>query len=237
MSRVVIVIPCYNEEQRLDRNEIAALLEREGLALLLVDDGSTDATLELLHTVAAGFPGRARVLALESNHGKAEAVRRGLLEACADAELVGYCDADFATPAREMHRLVSELETTGVDVVTGARIARLGADIERHPSRHYVGRVFATAASLALGRPVYDTQCGAKVFRATIALAEALAEPFHSRWAFDVELLGRLLARGAAIREVPLESWRDIGGSKLRVRDMVKASLDLVAIARSLRRR
>jgi len=237
MSRVVIVIPCYNEAARLDRAQVAELVDGADVETLLVDDGSTDGTLEVLEGLAAEHPGKVRVLALATNGGKAEAVRCGLREACASAEVVGYCDADFATPAHEMRRLVDELESTGVDVVTGARIARLGAEIDRHPGRHYVGRVFATAASLALGRPVYDTQCGAKVFRVDAALEDALATPFHSRWAFDVELLGRLLARGASIREIPLEIWHDVGGSKLRLRDMVKASLDLVAIARSLRRR
>ena len=69
----------------------------------------------------------------------------------------------------------------------------MGTDIRRSAVRHYTGRLFATAGSLVLGVPVYDTQCGAKAFRVTDALRAALAEPFVSRWAFDVEVLGRLL--------------------------------------------
>ncbi|MDQ1419024.1 MAG: hypothetical protein QOJ52_986, partial [Acidimicrobiaceae bacterium] len=81
----------------------------------------------------------------------------------------------------------------------GSRIARLGSTIERTARRHLLGRVFATAASVALGCQVYDTQCGAKVFRVTPALTVALQRPFRSAWAFDVELQSRLLTGGPSV--------------------------------------
>jgi dolichyl-phosphate beta-glucosyltransferase len=89
---------------------------------------------------------------------------------------------------------------------------------------------------------VYDTQCGAKFFRATPALSRALDRPFRSRWAFDVELLGRLLSGGAeALREddlleVPLRRWTHVGGSKLRPLAMLRAGADLAVIALDLAR-
>jgi dolichyl-phosphate beta-glucosyltransferase len=132
----------------------------------------------------------------------------------------------------------------GVDVVMGSRMARAGATIRRSLFRHMTGRVFATAASLILREPFYDTQCGAKLFRDTPALREALAMPFLSRWAFDVELLGRLLGAReplpfTAFVEVPLRVWEDVGGSKLSGAGMARAALDLLRIDRalSLRRR
>ena len=107
---------------------------------------------------------------------------------------VGYTDADLATPPSELLRLAQYLdESAGVDMVMGARIAFLGARIDRSPLRHYLGRFFATGASFALKKPVYDTQCGAKVFRVDERLKAACGEPFRSGWAFDVELLARLL--------------------------------------------
>ena len=128
----------------------------------------------------------------------------------------------------------------GADVALGSRIARLGAHIERKPSRHYVGRVFATAASWVLDLAVYDTQCGAKLFRHTDALDAALARPFRSRWSFDVELLGRLLARGLSVDrivEVPLAKWVDVAGSKLSFAGATKAGLELLALGARVRRR
>jgi len=108
--------------------------------------------------------------------------------------------------------------------------------------RHYLGRVFATAASVILKARVYDTQCGAKLFRATPAVSAALAEPFLSRWAFDVEFLGRLLigtpAVGPlplnAIVEVPLAVWHDVKGSKLGIGGMAKTVSDLALVANDL---
>jgi hypothetical protein len=98
-------------------------------------------------------------------------------------------------------------------------------------------------AAIALGIRVYDTQCGAKVFRASPAVAAAVERPFRSSWVFDVELIGRLL-RGtgsmppvpaAEFEEVPLRVWRDVPGSKLRVRDVARAFADLAAVAAELR--
>jgi hypothetical protein len=98
--------------------------------------------------------------------------------------------------------------------------------------------VFATAASLVLRLPVYDTQCGAKLFRATPAMRAAFVEPFLSRWLFDVEILARLIRdardRGAAaadveasLCELPLQQWHDVAGSRVRPRDFVKAVYEL----------
>src|SRR5207249_3288358 len=99
----------------------------------------------------------------------------------------------------EMLRLVSTLRASRAQAAFAARVALLGTTIERHATRHYLGRLFATAASLILDLRVYDTQCGAKAFYASPLLAAALEKPFHARWAFDVELIGRLLAGAPGI--------------------------------------
>lgn len=170
-------------------------------------------------------------------------MRRGLGRAVElNAHVVGYVDADMATPADEVGRLLDVLRESDLAVVMGSRLAILGHVIERSPLRHYLGRVFATGASMVLGVAVYDTQCGAKFFRVTDGLRAALAEPFASRWAFDVELLGRLIRtldnppHGAAspIREVPLRRWHDTGRSKVRPMAMVLAFLSLALIRRRL---
>jgi dolichyl-phosphate beta-glucosyltransferase len=240
--RVTLVIPCFNEAARLDQGEVRALLDDDDVSLVLVDDGSRDDTLRVLRDVARDEP-RVRVLPMGENRGKGEAVRAGLNLAALDADITGYLDADFSAPAREMLRLVDTLRGDGarhVDVALGSRVALLGRTIERSAIRHYLGRVFATAASTTLGLPVYDTQCGAKAFRVTPALRRALVRPFASRWVFDVELLDRLLDEGvapAAIVEVPLHVWRDVRGSKFHAGAAPRAALDLARIARARRRR
>jgi glycosyltransferase involved in cell wall biosynthesis len=242
-NRTVLIIPCYNEARRLDVPAIGALLDDDRVDLILVDDGSTDTTREILDGMARARPGRVRVLPLAANGGKAEAVRRGLLAALeAGAELTGYLDADLATPPAEIHRLLGLLRASDAQVLVGARVALLGHDIERSPLRHYLGRVFATLASIVLHKRIYDTQCGAKLFRASDTLADALREPFLSRWAFDIELFGRLFLGSetappipeASVWEEPLHTWCDVKGSKLSARQMGLALADLARIGRDL---
>ena len=124
----------------------------------------------------------------------------------------------------------------------GSRVKLLGRTIERSELRHYLGRVFATCASITLGLPVYDTQCGLKLFRNVPAIAAAVERPFLSRWIFDVELIariGREAGTGAAvrIREVPLEVWRERGSSRLSATDFLRAPLELLRIRRENQRR
>ncbi len=244
---MIVVIPCYNEAERLSEAHVLALLADPQVGVLLVDDGSRDGTAALLTRIADTAPeGRVRALILPENVGKAEAVRTGLRDALErGADEVGYADADFATPPEELLHLREELEASGAKVALGARIARLGARIDRKPSRHYLGRVFATGASMVLGLAVYDTQCGAKLFRDTPALRHALARPFSSRWAFDVELIGRLCSGGPdapAVRpeemiEVPLRAWVDVPGSKMNARGALRAGVDLMALGARVARR
>jgi dolichyl-phosphate beta-glucosyltransferase len=243
-SSVTIVVPCYNEARRLDGAAFETLLSDPDVGLLFVNDGSTDETANRLAELAARNAGRIQVLSLETNAGKAEAVRRGLLEALRSSGTVGYLDADLATPPSEILRLIEVLRRTGARAVLGSRVRLLGREIRRRALRHYLGRIFATGASLALRVPVYDTQCGAKLFRRTPELLAALEEPFHSRWFFDVELLGRLVTPTPAgedgvrgIVEEPLERWRDVAGSKIGFLDTLSAVTDLARIALELERR
>ena len=247
MSVATIVVPCYNEGARLNQDAFAGIVCPNGsVHLLFVNDGSKDDTGECLARLRARAPTRIRILTLERNQGKAEAVRHGMLAALEEgAEIVGYYDADLATPPQELVRLMNVMNRTGADVLLASRVLLLGRVIDRSNVRHYLGRVFATAASLTLGVGVYDTQCGAKLLRRSAQLAAAISEPFLSRWAFDVELLGRLLVGSAEvpgvpvsrILEEPLLAWRDVPGSKLRAPHMIRAAVDMARIAVDLRRR
>jgi len=244
MLKAVTVVPCFNEAERLQGEALMGLAAEPGHSILFVNDGSNDATAALLDAIAAKRPDVVKVRHLPKNSGKAEAVRAGLREAMADgATVVGYFDADLATPASEMLRLFTLLDQPEVQFAMASRVALLGRHIERTPMRHYLGRVFASAASLAITLRVYDTQCGAKALRATPHLKQALSEPFTTRWVFDVELMMRLIAGNEAGRlhpsdfiEMPLRSWEDVKGSKLSSKAMAGAAADLVRLARWFRR-
>ena len=243
---VAVVVPCYDEAARFDVDAFVGLAAKVD-RLLLVDDGSTDGTAALLEQVAARAGEDVQVIRLGRNGGKGEAVRAGLRAALDDgASITGYFDADLATPVDELLRLVDVLHRDASrDVVLASRVGLLGHAIERRLARHYLGRLYATAASLTLGVPVYDTQCGAKMFRDTPALRAAVGTPFPDRWAFDVELLARLLHPGGgvpavrpeAIVEVPLRAWRDVAGSKVRPAASLRAAVALLTVARGVRRR
>jgi glycosyltransferase involved in cell wall biosynthesis len=241
-ARASWVIPCYNEAARLHADAFVSLVDDEPeVNLLFVNDGSRDATEERLREMALRRPQRIQILSLDRNVGKAEAVRLGMVEAQRrGTAMVGYFDADLATPTSEIRRLTQVMLQRDVDLVVGARVAMLGRRIDRSNLRHYLGRVFASAASVVLRLRVYDTQCGAKLFRCTPALAEALSKPFISRWVFDVELIGRLIGDPKGIESIriieePLLEWRDVPGSKLRSGHFVAAALDLARVAWALR--
>ncbi|MES1174471.1 MAG: glycosyltransferase [Myxococcales bacterium] len=227
MQETAIVVPCYNEASRL---RAASFLEQcrahPNLSFVFVDDGSTDGTHEVINELAARAPGQISALRLQANAGKAEAVRRGVVHAFASsAELVGFWDADLATPLHNIEGFAGILERNPkAELVIGSRVRLLGRNIQRTAMRHYIGRGFATLAALALSMPVYDTQCGAKVFRANATFRAIFARPFELGWSFDVELLARLVSSArrngidpeTLVIEVPLDAWIDVAGSKLR---------------------
>ncbi|WP_437937121.1 GtrA family protein [Sorangium sp. So ce341] len=238
---VSIVVPCFNEAHRLDVAAFGAYLrEHPGVAFIFVNDGSTDGTLGVLASIESAYPAQVEIVDLHPNQGKAQAVRAGMQRALSrEALYVGYFDADLATPLDAIQELVEVLATAPkIDIAVGARVALLGRQITRRATRHYAGRVFATAASLVLGVPVYDTQCGAKLFRANAMTNELFRRPFRSRWIFDVEILARHLAasrRKDGIYELPLRRWTDVGESRVKLTDFVRAIGEMAMIAQEYR--
>lgn len=240
MVRTLIVVPCCNEERRLQFGPFAeAVADDPGLNFLFVDDGSTDRTRALLEEFCRTREATCDLLALAENGGKAEAVRRGILAGAArNPRYVGFWDADLAAPLDEIPRFAEILDRRrDIDVVIGTRLRLSGHIIRRPFLRAVCGRVFARAASWVLGCRLQDTQCGAKLFRNGPHLPRLFAEPFSSRWIFDVEVFARLKGLRTAggvwhsgIYELPLAAWEDVPGSRLRPRDFVRAFRDLAAI-------
>jgi len=235
----MIVVPCYNEEVRLPVDQFQRYLCESHVRFVFVDDGSRDKTLDRLESLRQRHEDRVFVLRSPANQGKAEAVRMGFNFALAqNAEYAGYWDADLATPLDAIPQFMAVFaEKADLDMVFGARVKLLGRHVHRQTLRHYLGRVFATVVSVMLRLPIYDTQCGAKIFRVRPDTHNLTSEPFRTRWVFDVELLARYIRQlgspqlaAQRIYEYPLHAWEDVGGSKVRTCDFFIALRDIALI-------
>ena len=243
-ASATIVVPCYNEARRLPVDAFSAFApDHPRVQFLLVDDGSTDETRSVIEALAQKHPDSIATLVLPQNAGKAEAVRQGFLEAFKNKPpYVGFWDADLATPLEDIPTFMALLDDRpDIEMIFGSRVNLLGRFIQRKATRHYLGRIFATAASTILGLAIYDTQCGAKMFRVSDDIERAFQEPFISRWIFDVEIIARIIQfrRGSdlppveqILYEYPLQVWRDVAGSKIRAGDFFTVGLDLLRIYR-----
>lgn len=240
-----IIVPCYNESARLNPKAFLSALDNNAhLSFLFVDDGSTDETLKLLKSIKLINETQVEVMSLEKNSGKAEAVRQGMITSLKGSfDNVGFWDADLATPLAEIERFCSLLDSTNAEIVIGSRVCLLGRNIERRAMRHYLGRVFATFASILLNISVYDTQCGAKIFKKSYSLRRVFSKPFKVNWIFDVEVLARLLmvenvspsVTSSRWVELPLTEWIDVKGSKVKFMDYITGGIEFCALIYYLR--
>lgn len=237
--KTTIIVPCYNEEKRLPVDAFLFFVKKySNVRFIFVNDGSQDRTAEVLKILVAQNECFS-VLNLQHNSGKSEAVRQGTLyaEKHFQSDYIGFWDADLATPLEEIERFIECIQKNNYQLVMGCRLIRPGANVKRKKSRYYLGRICATIASIILNLKIYDTQCGAKIFKADI-VSTLFDKPFVSRWLFDVELLARYIktfgSEDAArnIYEYPLSSWEDISGSSITIMDFFKAPIELWKIRR-----
>ncbi|CAM4281925.1 glycosyltransferase [Flavobacterium terrigena] len=232
---IVIVIPFYNEVERIKLENFHQIFDGfPRYNFLLVDDGSSDNTIEILEQFKSKFS-NVEVLKLNKNGGKAEAIRSAVLS-ISDVDFISYFDADLATPFSELDKLIQfSIQNPNYKIVMGARIKLIGNGVKRSLKRHYFGRIFATIVSqFILKVAVYDTQCGAKVIDYETAKL-IFEKPFVSKWLFDVELLKRLQKTNdlsEVVKEIPLEKWEEIGNSKIKFSDFLKLPFQLFQIYR-----
>jgi dolichyl-phosphate beta-glucosyltransferase len=227
-----VVIPVYNEEKRLGKTlrESLVYLQKSKIPfeIVIVDDGSTDATLKVVGEFARKAGKKAlRVLKQGTNRGKGAAVRRGALEA--RGEVVLYMDADNATPLNQYERF-RPLLAKGFDVVVGSRaLDRSLVKVHQPLYREAMGRVFNLMVQLAATPGLWDTQCGFKAFRRKAAQSVFPLQTIE-RFGFDVEILFIARKQGWSMVEAPVE-WFDAPGSKVHViRDPLTMFWDLVLI-------
>lgn len=241
-TEAMIVVPCYNEADRLmPWAFLDYLKENRHIQFLFVNDGSTDDTIAMLLRMQTMNPVQVHVLDLEKNGGKAEAVRQGLQKASqSSAQFIGYWDADLATPLNAIEdflRVTRRLPD--IDVIFGARKVLLGHKISRKFSRRVVSKSCATLARFAVKMPITDTQCGAKMFKNNEVIAQAVSTKFKAGWLFDVELFSRLTRLGQnqhnTFFEFPLLEWTEIPGSKVDLKAIIRSGLVMLKLIAELR--
>jgi dolichyl-phosphate beta-glucosyltransferase len=248
-KRIALVIPCYNEAKRLNLDAYSLFLETHpGTTFCFVNDGSRDATSELLKTFQSTNPAHAiRIVELPENRGKGEAVRQGVLAVLNDphtpTDLVGFWDSDLATPLSELDRFVEAFsQVSHLHAVVGFRKKEPTANIKRSPSRKLISAVMRTIIHTLIGLPIHDTQCGAKVFKSDLA-SKIFEKSFLGRWLFDLELFLRMKqVYGIAflshnLEQLHLHSWHDVPGTKLRLWDAFEIFLELAKIKLQYRAR
>jgi len=236
---VGIVIPCYNEEERLSSAIFQKFAtENLGYHLCFVNDGSSDNTLEVLEKLRDGNEDTISIYNCERNGGKGEAVRQGILYLSKDQQFnyLGYLDADLSTDFRDFDELVQTLENSDFKIVSGSRISRMGADITKESARKIISKTINLIIQKILGMPFKDTQCGAKIMKIDM-VSPIFEKKFITRWLFDVEIFMRMkkfYGKDKAkdlICEQPLKRWIHADGSKLSMKDSIKIIGQLGQIA------
>lgn len=220
MPSIAIVIPCYNEQNRLNKTEFVQFANSHSdIHFIFVNDGSSDKTRDVIEEIKSAAK-NLELLQLNKNHGKGEAVRQGILHALKNDDFgyIGYLDADLSTSLDEFYYLCKYCIQNNADFIFGSRIKKLGADIKRSFLRHISARMIVTFIDKKFGLGYYDTQCGAKLFKSFI-LKDIVNQPFSSKWFFDIEIFLRLKATGKNYSgiEYPLKKWHTVDGSKLNI--------------------
>ena len=230
MQKTAIIIPCYNEEKRLNSEEIQLLIENSEVDIFFANDGSKDDTIRVLNDIKYKFPQRTFILDYKINEGKANTIYKAINHILIEDkyDYVGYFDADFSTPSKELVRMLKVLTTSDYQLIFGSRVLLLNSKINRKWQRHIIGRVIITLINFKFNLEVYDTQCGAKVFSKNV-IHYAFSKPFYTSWLFDVEVFIRLKKEKLLVKgyEFPLKEWKDIEGSKLSWRTGFKILKEL----------
>src|SRR5438876_4090465 len=227
-----VVIPCFNEAARIGgtlRSTLDYLTANAPQSeLIVVNDGSTDATASIAREVLAGTKIATRLLENFPNRGKGAAVRSGLLVAQKPIGL--FSDADLSTPLEETPKLIEPIADHQIDIAFGSRAIDRSLIGQHQPwRREQAGRIFNLLVRVATGLPFWDTQCGFKAFRLDVCRPILEAARING-FAFDVELLLLAHRAGLRIREIPVR-WNHAEGSKVRFfHDSLRMLREVIAL-------
>jgi len=237
IPRTVIILPCYNEEKRINSDSIYEFLNlKHDVKILFVNDGSTDSTQELIEKIVSINAEKMSAIRLDKNLGKAEAIRFGvshIIKNFNNISFIAYLDSDLSTPLNEIPRLINLalIENPQVTFISGIRLQRAGSIIQRNYIRHIISRLFSTFSSLLLKLDYYDTQCGCKIFDIQIG-KEIFLEKFLTRWLFDIEIYLRMRKKNMEenVIEIPLTVWKETSGSKIKIIDFLLVPLLIIKL-------
>ncbi|OCB78465.1 glycosyltransferase [Flavobacterium crassostreae] len=234
-----VVIPCYNEELRLLGEDFKAFISSNlGYHLCFVNDGSTDQTLAVLEELRKGNEDHISIYDCPQNGGKAEAVRLGMLHLAKQDQFdyIGFLDADLSTDFSDFHDLVKTISNSNFKIVSGSRMARMGADITKESARAIISKIINLIIRKTIGMEFNDTQCGAKIMSKEV-IENTFQTKFLTKWLFDVEIFMRMKKiygdqeTKKIVCEVPLKRWIHADGSKLSFKDSLKIVFQIGQIA------
>jgi glycosyltransferase involved in cell wall biosynthesis len=226
-----IVIPAYNEESRLPKtlDRIFAYLQARSYRaeVIVVDDGSSDRTAEIVSSCREKYPGL-RLVSNGKNRGKGFSVRHGMLEA--RGEIALFTDADLSTPIEEADKLLAALREQGYDAAMGSRaINRSLIEVHQSAVREQAGIFFNRLVRWIMGIEFSDTQCGFKAFRrerTRVIFEQQRVE----RFGFDPEILFLAKRNGLRVAEISVR-WSHDSGTKVNVAmDGIRMFLELLLI-------
>jgi len=237
-NRILIMVPCYNEENRFDSNYWRTIIIDNPLVnFVFVNDGSSDQTLNMIKLIGLN----SEVVSLKKNSGKSEAIRQGWLQkisSCKDWKGYGFIDSDGAFSVRDIKNLIDLFSTLitqnpNFDAILSSRVALAGRSIKRTKFRHYLGRIVSTFINYSWLEAPYDTQSGFKIFSNTDFFHQAISRPFKTRWFFDIELLLRIRSCKKNLLnlwEEPLLHWTEIADSKINGAEAIRICKEVLTI-------
>lgn len=227
---VSLIIPAFNEERRIGKTlkQIVSFCNAQPYSyeIVIVDDGSTDGTVELICKNFAGQDSL-RIIQCPRRRGKGAAVQKGILQA--RGQYLFFSDADLSVPIEMLPIFINELENCCDAAIGSRRMPGSSIEVRQPPFRELMGRVFTFLSNALLGLRYSDVTCGFKGFRRPVAHELFTRQRLHN-WSFDSEILYLACLKGYRVSEIPV-TWRNDKATKVRLwKDMVASFLGLAAI-------
>jgi|688.fasta_scaffold402647_2 glycosyltransferase involved in cell wall biosynthesis len=231
-----VIVPCYNEEFRLDIDYWNELISKFDYNWIFVNDGSTDQTKKKLEEISG-----IKILELTQNSGKAEAIRFGanhIIEKHKDLDFIlAYIDSDGAFDLKDISRnfeiFSQKVLQEQYQTVWATRVALSGRKINRSSVRHYTSRIIISLIGLKFRNLPYDPQTGFKIFMMNRDLRKIFEKEFKTRWFFDIEIINRFKTNSGKeikIWEEPVNFWKDVNGSKLNFKQYIRVLMELLIV-------